>query len=164
MSKIFQGIFGGSRSNQEAGNRNLTQVNAAATPTINRGNQAGDMMAAMLGFGGDPAAAATATERLANSTGQNFIRDQGSQAITNNAASRGLLGSGGVLRRLTQFGQSNASTFMKDLFGQLNQQQALGLQGLGTMANAGQYSKGSSSTKPGITKFLGSIISGGAGG
>lgn len=162
MGKVFKTLFGGSSSKAESGNKNLQAVNAGAQPAIDRGNAAGDMLAAMLGFGGDDAAATAATERLADSTGMNFIRDQGSRAVTGNTAAKGLLGSGGTLRRLTEFGQESGDRFMSNLMNMMTKQQDVGTQNLGIMSGAGQYSNSSSESKPGMSGLLGGLMSGGA--
>lgn len=162
MGKVFRGIFGGSSSKSESGNKNLQAVNAAAQPAIDRGNDAGEMLAAMLGFGGDPAMAAAATARLADSMGMDFIRDQGSQAVTGNNAAKGLLGSGSTLRRLTEFGQESGAQFMGGLMDRIANQQAIGTQNLGIMSGAGQYSNSSSESKPGMSGMLGGLLSGAA--
>lgn len=55
-----------------------------------------------------------------NSTGYKFQMDQGTRAITGNAASRGLLGSGGTAKALTQYGQGLAGNYFNNYLGQLD--------------------------------------------
>lgn len=74
-----------------------------------------------------------AFQNYLNSTGYNFQLDQGSKAITSNAAAKGLLNSGATAKALTTYGQDLASTTFNNYLGQLG-----GLAGLqGQQANQG---------------------------
>ncbi len=79
-----------------------------------------------------------------NSTGYGFQQQQGNQAITTSAASRGLLGSGGTGKALAQYGQGLAGNYFNNYLGQLgqvNQQQQgtvnAGLTATGQVGQAG---------------------------
>lgn len=61
-----------------------------------------------------------AFQNYLNSTGYNFQLDQGSHAITGNAASKGLLNSGSTGKALTTFGQNLASTTFGNYLNQVN--------------------------------------------
>ena len=74
-----------------------------------------------------------AFQNYLNSTGYNFQLGQGSQAITGNAAAKGLLDSGATGKALTTFGQDLASTSFNNYLGQLG-----GLAGL----QGGQVNQG----------------------
>lgn len=54
-----------------------------------------------------------------NSTGYNFQMQQGTDAITGNAASKGLLNSGATARGLETFGQGLAGQYFNNYLGQL---------------------------------------------
>lgn len=54
-----------------------------------------------------------------NSTGYQFQLDQGSNAITGNAAAKGILNSGATAKALTGYGQNLASTTFNNYLGQL---------------------------------------------
>lgn len=73
---------------------------------------------------GEPGAQDEAFQNFLNSTGFQSQLRAGSQAITGNAASRGLLNSGATLKRQTQFGQDLAqggfSNFLSQLGGAAN--------------------------------------------
>lgn len=74
-----------------------------------------------------------AFQNYLNSTGYQFQLGQGENAITGNAASKGLLSSGATGKALTQFGQNLASTSFNNYLGQLG-----GLAGLqGNQAQQG---------------------------
>lgn len=85
-----------------------------------------------------------------NSTGYNFQLGQGQNAITSNAASRGLLNSGGTAKALTTFGQGLAGQSFNNYLGQLgglagNAQTSLGQVGQAGTAGgtaAGQAQQG----------------------
>jgi hypothetical protein len=164
MGGIMQSIFGGSRSKSSSTNRAFEQIRDGLTPTMERGNTAGEAIMALLGLGGDPEAQEEAMRTFAESSGQDFIMDQGSRAITGNAAAKGFLGSGPTLRALMGFGQDRGRTFVNDYLDRVSGVQDTGLKGAATIAGAGQQSSSSSSTKPGIGKFLGSVVGGIAGG
>lgn len=74
-----------------------------------------------------------AFQNYLNSTGYNFQLQQGSNAITGNAAAKGLLDSGATAKALTGYGQNLASTSFNNYLGQLSG--VAGLQG----QVAGQY-------------------------
>lgn len=99
---------------------NFTKTAAANGATASN-DSAGlrSTQAALLGQGGDPAAAKTAFSNYLGSTGYNFQMDQGSRAITGGAASRGLLQSGGTAKALTSFGQNLGSNYFSKYMGQL---------------------------------------------
>lgn len=60
-----------------------------------------------------------AFQNYLNSTGYNFQLQQGSDAITGNAASKGVLNSGSTAKALTTYGQNLASTDFNNYLGQL---------------------------------------------
>lgn len=97
-------------------------------------------LSALLGLGGDPSAQQGAFDNWRNNTGYQFGLDQGTQAITGGAASKGLLNSGSTAKALTQFGQDYASTKYGDYLNQLSGLANQGLQAGSLLANAGQES------------------------
>lgn len=155
-------IFGGSRSRSESGNRNATQVASAVQPAIDRGNRAGDMISALLGFGGDTEATGRAFRDFDNSTAGNFVLDQGRRAVTGNLATKGLLGSGAILRALTQFGQDSARSRMTPFLEALRGSEAAGMQGSNLLADVGRFQTSEQRSKPGIGGLIGGALSGAA--
>jgi len=73
-----------------------------------------------------------------NSTGYNFQLQQGSDAITGNAAAKGLLNSGATARALTSYGQNLGATMFNNYLSQLG--------GLNSMY-AGQVAQGQSAAQ-----------------
>lgn len=101
------------------------------------GANANAMQAALLGVGGDPAAANNAFQNYQNSTGYQFQLGEGQRAITSNNAAKGLLNSGATLKALTKYGQGLASSTFNNYLQQLGGLSAQGLAAGGTIGGAG---------------------------
>lgn len=164
MGSIMQGVFGGKRAKEKSYNLAYPQINEAFSPALGYTTSGGDALMNMLGLGSDPEGQAKSFQNFQNSTGYDFLLDSGSRAITGSNAAKGLLRSGATGKALTTFGQNLASTRYKDYMDQLMGLANLGLGAGGVLATAGQYKTGKSSEKPGIGGFLGSVLTGGAGG
>lgn len=102
----------------------------------------------VAGYGGSTGvpntAAGTAFNNYLNSTGYNFQLQQGAQAINANAASKGLLNSGGNAKALTAYGQNLGGQYFNNYLSQLgnfNTQAGnaatMGQNSLTTLINAG---------------------------
>lgn len=138
---------------------------------VANGTNASNGLSAMLGLGGDPTAQNAAFKNFQNSTGYQFGLNQGEQAVTGNAATRGLVNSGATAKALDTYGQNYANTQYQNYTGLLQGQQNAGNQAAGVIGSAGQQSSstsnsngtsnGASSSKPGIGGFLGALASGG---
>jgi hypothetical protein len=100
--------------------------------TAARGNDAGSAINALLGIGGDSRAQEAAFNNWLGSTGYNFTLKSGADAASSNATTKGLLGSGGTLKALSNFGQQTGQTYFGSYLNGLQNQQATGL----TAANA----------------------------
>lgn len=149
MGSIIGGIIGGigslfggnsqSKADKQAAQQALTGYNyltsgAGAAPTssyINNGAGANNMIAQMLGAAPMTPGTQGAFNNYRDSSGYNFLMDQGQHAITGSAAARGILNSGATAKALTQFGQGLADTTYNNY-----------LNNLGTLANRGQTSLG----------------------
>jgi len=90
---------------------------------------------ALLGLGGDPAAAREAFNNYLGSTDYNFRLGSGTRAITGSRAARGLLGSGRTGTRLTEFGQDLGSRYMDRYLGNLASDSQMGLNAAQTYGN-----------------------------
>lgn len=176
MGKIFSSVFGGggSKSKQQSTassasyNQAFPYLQQAYSGAVEQGNSALSRISAMLGLGGDAAAANDAYGQYLNSTDYQRTADAGARAVEHSAATRGQLGSGATLRRLQENGQANQQKYLGDylarLFGIAESGQRAGsiIQGAGNTANSQSQSTGSSSSyqKDGISKFLGGIMPG----
>lgn len=145
-------IFGSpSHGTSTSGNVNNASLNSALGSTVGGTGAANSAMAGMLGVGGNPAAQAKAFDQYKNSTGYNSTLQAGSQAITGNNASKGLLSSGATAKALSNFGQNTNQQYYNNY---LNQLLGLGNQGIaagGVLADSGKTSSQSETgAKPGL--------------
>ena len=121
-SSLLSGIAGGKGARKAA----KTQAKSAAdqiaagrenrdyqydlnSGSINRGEGASSTIAALLGIGGDPAAAKTAFDNYQGSYGYQFRLGEGTNAINTNAYARGMGDSGATLKALERYGQDYGS-------------------------------------------------------
>lgn len=100
-------------------------------------------ISALLGLGGDQAAAQAAFDQYRDSTGYGFRLQQGMDAITGSAAARGLLNSGATAKGLMEYGQNLGSAEFANYLAQLSGVRDTGLNaafnvaGQGTAAGSG---------------------------
>jgi len=118
-----------------------TQAGQQLAGQIGQGGQFQQMLGmgqALMGMGGNsPEAqrrAQEAFQQYQNSTGFQFRMGEGTNAITGNAATRGLLNSGATLRGLNDYGQGMASQEFGNFMNQYNQQMGNYQTYLGTLA------------------------------
>lgn len=125
--------------------------------TVKAGNAATDATSQLLGTEPMKAGTQSGYNNYLNSTGYNFQRTQGSQAITGNAASRGLLNSGATGKALTQYGQNIGGSYFNNYLTQLGDQANRGLQASGQIASAGTQGgvEAGKAMQSGITKASG---------
>jgi len=133
----------GSNSSQSSNNQNYGAASAGLGSTVGQTGAATSVISALLGNGGT-AEQQQAFNNAKNSSGYNFNLQQGTDAITGNAATNGLLNSGSTLKAVSNYGQNTANNFLQQYI-----QNQSGLAGLGVQANnsingAGQTSTGSS--------------------
>lgn len=161
MGKATQTIFGGSSQSSQSNSHNQAYpyLQGALGGTIGQGTQAGSTIADMLGLNG-AAGQSQGFNNFRNSTGYQFGMDQGMQAITGSAATKGLLNSGGTLKAMNAFGQDYASSKYGDYMSQLQNLLGSGLTGAGILSGAGNVSNSQSegSSSPGMGGFIGSLM------
>lgn len=155
-------IFGGSsqQSQSTSTNQAYPYLQGALSGTIGQGTAAGSQIGNLLGLNGAPAQNQGFTN-FNNSTGYQFGKDQGMQSITGNAATQGLLNSGGTLKALDTYGQNYADTQYGNYVNQLQGLLGSGISGAGVLAGAGQQSQSTasgSSNTGGIGKAIGSLL------
>lgn len=176
MGDIIGGLIGGIGSliggSQGAGQA-LTGYNyltkgagsAAQSDYTNNGAAASNAQAQLLGLKPITSQTTNGFNNYLGSTGYNFAKQQGSGAITNSAASRGLLNSGATAKALDTFGTGLAQQNFNNYLGQvggvanagqtaLGQTAAAGTQGGATAAAAAQ-----SGTSSGVNQ-IGSAVGG----
>lgn len=156
MSDIFGGSKQSSNQSSVSNNQAFPYLQGALGGTVSQGTNAGSMLGNLLGINGGPAQT-QGFQNFRDSTGYQFGKQQGMDSITGNAATQGLLNSGGTLKALDTYGQNYANTQYGNYTGQLQNLLNSGMQGAGVLAGAGQQSMSSGSSK-------GSSNNGGAGG
>jgi len=121
------------------------------------GTGATNILAGLLGAGGDSAASNAAYDTFKNSSGYQNIFNEAMRGVTNSAASRGLFGSGATGRAL----QTTAGNLAQQSFGnylaQLSGLSGLGLQAGGLIGQAGQQSTGATK-KAGLLDYASAAI------
>jgi hypothetical protein len=157
-------IFGGSKQKQssESGNNAypfiMQNYGTSGAGAFNGGLSA---LEGLLGIGGDPAASKAAVDQFWKSTGGDFLLNQGVDAINSNMYARGLGKSGAAMKGLEEFRQGLASTKLNDLIQNYLGISKLGLGAGSLVADAGQYSKGTSSggsSTGGLGQFIGQML------
>lgn len=174
MGGILQSVFGGSNSKQSSTsqstanslsfNRGYDTISQGLAPQVAGGTGAFKMIQGLLGAGGDPAAAQGAFNNYLGSTGYNFVRDQGVNAITGSNAAKGLLNSGSTLKGITKFGQDLGNTYFNNYLNNLQSLVSGGNAAAGQIGGAGgvssstaqstSMSKGKGSSSNGILPVL----------
>lgn len=162
MSSIFGGSKQSSTQQSVSNNQAFPYLQGALGGGIQQGGQAGSMLGNLLGLNGGPAQT-QGFQNFRDSTGYQFGKQQGMDSITGNAATQGLLNSGGTLKALDTYGQNYANTQYGNYTGLLQNQVNSGLQGAGVLAGAGQQSMSTgsssgSSNNGGAGGFLGSLL------
>jgi hypothetical protein len=112
-----------------------SQNNALLQPYVQGGVKAQDAIQAFLGLNGS-ASQDEAFSKWRDSTGYKFTLGQGLDAVSSNRATAGLLKSGSTLKALSNYGQNTANAFGQQYLGNLQAQQASGLQAAGANVSA----------------------------
>lgn len=130
-----------------------------------RGGLASANIGALLGLGGNQAAANAAFDQYRGSTGYQFRLGQGIDAIEQSGAARGLLNSGATMKALNEYGQGLASAEFQNYLQALGGVESTGLgaayntasQGTSAGQVAAQYTRAGASD---IMGGLGSALQG----
>lgn len=146
MGGIIGGIASaviGKRSADKAAQQSMLGFNyLKSNPLIQqaqtRGGLAMGRVGALLGLGGDTAAAEEAFGQYRDSTGYQFRLGQGIGAIEQSAATRGLLSSGATVKGLTEYGQGMASAEFQNYLSALSGAEGAGLNAAYNVASQGQ--------------------------
>ena len=150
-------IFGGSKqsSQSQSSNRAFDSINAAFSPMFGQASGAAEQIQALLG--GDT----TGFQKYKDATGFDFMTEQGSRGITNNAAASGLLRSGASGKALVNYGNQMQNQYAQNYINQLLGLGGMGLQAGNLVAGAGQTSQAGSvgKSKPGLGGLIGGGLS-----
>lgn len=154
-----------SASTANSSNQAYGALSSAFNPVLGQTAQSGDYISQLLGIQGDTGAN-SAFNKYLDSTGYNFALNQGTNAITSNAASRGLLDSGATGKALTGYGQQLGGQYFNQYIQQLLGLGTQGIQagqvlsGAGNTSNSQSASSGASGSESGsgIGGFTGIAI------
>lgn len=158
-----------SASGSQSSNQAYPYLQSAYGGQVGNGTTANNALASLLGVGGNPAAQQQAFQNFQNSTGYQFGLNQGTQAITQNAAAQGLLNSGSTAKALNTYGQNYANTQYQNYLNPLQSLISSGTTAGGLIGNTGQQSSSASNSvslgnstgaKQGALGGLGSLIGG----
>lgn len=167
MGNLGQTLFGGEKKSSveksNSYNEAYPYLKDAYGGQVSTGTDATSFLSKLLGMGGSDAAHG-AFDDYKKSAGYDFALKSGSDAITGNAASRGLLSSGSTAKALSRYGQDVGSTYFNNYLDKLMGLSGQGLTAGGLIGSAGQKSESTGtskgSSKPGLGGFLGRIGSG----
>jgi hypothetical protein len=139
-------------------------ANVGLDPYSSAGSMAADRLKAGLTTGGDLSKTFTAADMEANDPGYQFRLQQGQQALERQAAARGGVQGGGLLKDLTEYAQGTASSEYQNAFNRFTTTQQNNVQNLQKLADAGQ----TAATKQGTNttdaaQFGGALQTGAAG-
>ena len=140
MGDIIGGVLGGvgslvggkkGKNSALTGYKYLTGKNGVQSYVNNGRNANTDQYSALTNPN------STAFKNYLSSSGYNFQKQQGVNAITGSAAARGLLGSGATAKAITGYGNNLASTNFSNYLSQLGDVGKQGLDAAGLVGSAG---------------------------
>lgn len=176
------GIFGGGKPKSKSGNHAWNEIETYFQPTLGYTSSAGNQIASILGVGpptigdkigkyssgdgttygsgggGGGGNALGGLQNYFNSSGGQFLLNQGLDSLTNKFSAMGLSRSGAAMKGMEQFRQDLVSTKLDNYLGQLNDLARIGLGSGGLMSSAGAYSKGEGQGGGGLGSILGSAL------
>lgn len=86
-----------------------------------------------------PMSQTSALQNFSDSAGMKFLEDNGNRMINNNAAAKGLVGSGATLKGIDDYSQGLHSQYLNQYLNNVLQYANLGNQAAGTLSDAGKY-------------------------
>ena len=113
---------------------------------VSNTSSATNAIKALLGLSGDTGQKA-AFDNFRDSSGYNFIQNEGLRGITSNNAAKGLLGSGSALKAITSYSSDLANNYLDKYLSNLSGVSGQGLQAAQILSGAGNTanSQGTSS-------------------
>lgn len=111
---------------------------ALEQPYVTSGNAAETALNGFLGLGGDPAATQKAFQDYLNSTGYQFDKTQGLDAVSGSKAASGLLGSGSLAAALDAYGTGLAQSYGQNYINDLTNETKIGAGSANALAQSGQ--------------------------
>lgn len=136
-----------SSSNNSSSNQAYQTLLSSLSSQLGNSTSASNTLAGLLGVGGDPTTANQGFQNFQDSTGYQFGLNQGTQAITQNAAASGLLNSGATAKALDTYGQNYANTQYQNYLNPLMNLVNGGNQAGSVIGSSGQVSNGTSQSQ-----------------
>jgi hypothetical protein len=163
MSSLFGSGSGAAAGGTSSSNQAYGPLSGALSGNIGNVGAAGGQLASLLGLNGG-AAQNQGFTNWRNSTGYQFGLNQGMESINGNAATQGLLNSGGNEKALQTYGQNYANTQYGNYTSQLQNLLNSGNQSAGVLAGAGQKSTSTNDMfgQGGVPSGIGQLLSKGA--
>lgn len=139
-----------SQNTSQSSNQAYPFLQSALGGQIGNVAKGSDILASLLGInGGD--AGANAFNQFKDSSGYNFIRNEGVNGITSNKAAKGLLNSGAALKDITSYSSNLSNNFLNNYLTSLLGLSNTGIQAGQILSNAGNVST-SQGTSSGTSK------------
>lgn len=135
-------------------NKAYEQLNKSFSPWIDQGSKGMGQYANILGLGGDEAQSG-ALNNWWNSSGGDFLMNQGMDQIMGNRAAGGLLRSGGTGKAIENYRSGLASTKLGEYMGLLDNMNKNALGAGQIISSAGEQSVGANKKGGGLGKALG---------
>lgn len=132
------------QSTSETSNQAFDQLNDTFSPTTALTSSASTAIGDLLGLNG-AAANTEGFKKFRDSSGYNFIKDEGINGITGSKAAGGLLNSGSTLRAITGYSNNLADQFLNQYLAQLNGLSDTGIRAGQVISGAGGTSRSTSS-------------------
>lgn len=130
----------------ESGNHAWDSIKSSFSPALGYVTQGGNAIGNILGLNGG-AAQTAGLDNFANSGGMQFLMDSMAKGVTSTKAAQGLLESGSYGTALQDRAYGLGSTYLNQYLDNAFKLANLGLGAGGTMASAGQWSKGTGATQ-----------------
>lgn len=131
------------QSTSDSKNQAFQQIQQTYTPTTALTGSATTAIGNLLGLNG-PQASDEGFQKFRDSSGYNFIKDEGIRGITGSKAAGGLLNSGSTLRAITGYGSNLADNFLNQYLASLTGLSNTGLQAGQLIAGAGNTAQSQS--------------------
>lgn len=131
-----------SQQTSNSSNRAYDFLNSSLGGQVGYAGRSNNAIADLLGLNG-AGAQTQGFDTFTNSPAYKFQQDRGVGAITSSNAAKGMLNSGDTLKRITEFGQGLASTYLDKYLAQLSSLGGAGLNAGQIIGSAGGISSSS---------------------
>lgn len=139
FSSSKQSSQGTSQQTSTSSNQAYPFLNSALGSQVSNVGAGSNAIRALLGLDGG-AAQTQGFDNFRNSSGYDFIRDQGVQGIEGSQAAKGMLNSGSTLKAITGYSSNLANNFLSQYLQQLQGLSQTGLSAANVIGGAGQTS------------------------